>query len=247
MDFSLVTDHPDYEEIVSQIVTGVDPKNIAQWLKIKYPDTTQKHLHLNLKLLQDFTNKHADLDYQLKKDLLTVKMGEAAPSDYKIAASLANNKTYMERLQQLADAKLDIKKTVNNLVFICNARMEQVFDKIQENPTNIKGDYILLKYFETLSMALERANKIVNEVPDQTIQVNIHNQVAEPIISMFQEAIRETLTHIEPEAASLFMEVFTEKLLKFKAPKTQTSLNTPEKYEAEAQLLREVIIPELTK
>lgn len=247
MDFSLVTDHPDYEEIVSQIVTGADPKNIAQWLKIKYPDKNQKHLHLNVKLLQDFIDKHADLDTHLKKDLLAVKMGEAAPSDYKIAASLANNKTYMERLQQLADSKLDVKKMVTDLVLMCTARMEQVFDKIQENPTNMRADYVLLKYFETLFMATEKLNKIVNEVPDQTIQINIHNQVAEPIISMFQEAIRETLTHIDPEAASLFMEVFTEKLLKFKAPKMQPSLNTPEKYEAEAQLLREVIIPELTK
>jgi hypothetical protein len=244
MDFSLVTDHPDYEEIVSKIAIGQSPKDIINWLKIKYTDKDQKHLQLNQKLLQEFIDKHADLDAHLKRDVLAVKNNDTSISDYKIAASLMNNKTYMERLQQLADTKIDIKKMITELVLMCRARMEQVFDRIQENPTNMKGDYVLLKYFETLFIAMEKFDKIVNEAPDQVIQVNIQNQIAEQHVAIFQEAIRETLSYIDPESALLFMEIFTQKLSGIKMPKPPTEL-TPEKYEAEAKLLREVVIPQL--
>lgn len=244
MDFSLITDHPDYEEIVSKIATGDSPKDIIQWLKIKYTNKDQKHLQLNQKLLQEFIDKHADLDAHLKRDVLAVKNGDTSSSDYKIAASLMNNKTYMERLQQLADTKIDIKKMITELVLMCRARMEQVFDRIQENPTNMKGDYVLLKYFETLFIAMEKFDKIVNEAPDQVIQVNIQNQIAEQYVAIFQESIRETLSHIDPESALLFIEIFTEKFANIKMPKQPAEL-TPEKYEAEAQLLREVVLPQL--
>jgi hypothetical protein len=40
------------------------------------------------------------------------------------------------------------------------------------------------------------------------------------------------------------MEIFTQKLSGIKMPKPPTEL-TPEKYEAEAKLLREVVIPQL--
>lgn len=245
MDFSLLTDHPDYEEIVSKIATGTDTKIIAQWLKVKYPDKDQRHLQLSIKLIQEFVDKHADLDAHLKRDVLAVKTGDTSLVDYKIAASLMNNKTYMERLQQLADTKIDIKKLITELVLMCKERMMQVFDKIQENPTNTKADYVLLKYFETLFIATEKFDKIVNESPDQVIQVNIQNQVADQLVGIFQEAIRETLTHIDAESALLFMEIFTEKFNTLKLPKQITP--TPEIYEAEAKLLREVVVPQLEK
>lgn len=241
MDFSLLTDHPDYEEIVSKIATGNDPKVIANWLKIKYSDKDQKHLQLNHKLIQEFMDKHADLDTHLKRDVLAVKTGDTNLSDYKIAASLMNNKTYMERLEKLADTKIDIKKMVAELVLMCRERMIQVFDRIQDNPTSAKTDYVLLKYFETLFIATEKFDKIVNESPDQVIQVNIQNQLAEQLVTLFQEAIRETLTHIDAESALLFMEIFTEKFNTLKLPKQIAA--TPETYENEAKLLREVVIP----
>lgn len=241
MDFSLLTDHPDYEEIVSKIATGTDTKVIAQWLKIKYSDKEQKHLQLNVKMIQDFVDKHADLDAHLKRDVLAVKTGDTSLAEYKISASLMNNKTYMERLEKLADTKVDIKQMITELVLTCKARMEQVFDKIQENPTNIKGDYVLLKYFETLFIAMEKFDKIVNDAPDQVIQVNIQNQIAEQHVALFRESIRETLTHIDAESALLFMEIFTEKLSAIKLPKQ--IIQTPDTYEAEAKLIREVVIP----
>lgn len=244
-DFSLLTDHPDYEDIICEIAKGLSPKDISQKLKIKYSEKNQKHLQLSQKLIQDFVDKHANLDLYLKKDVLAFKNKDSNLTDYKIAASLKDNKTYMERVEQLADTKIDIKKMIAELVFTCKERMVQVFDDIQQNPLNTRKDYVLLKYFETLFNATEKFDKIVNESPDQVIQINIQNQVTESLVVIFQEAIRETLTHIDPESALLFMGIFTEKFNALKLPKQVVS--TPETYEAEAKLLREVIIPKLEK
>ncbi|HLG27267.1 MAG TPA: hypothetical protein VI423_05735 [Paenisporosarcina sp.] len=244
MDFALITDHPDYEEIVSKLVTGVSIKDISQWLKVKYPDKSQKHLQLGVKVLQEFANKHVDLEAHLKQDIMAVKAGDQDLS-HKLSKSLLNNKTYQDRLLELANAEVDLKRMVTELVLTCKARMEQVFDKIQENPTNTKGDYVLLKYFEVLFIAMEKFDKIVNNAPDQVIQHNVTMHAMEQHTTIFVEAIRETLAQIDSESALLFMEIFTEKLAKLKAP--QNIIPTVESKIAEAKLLRETILTEEVK
>lgn len=236
-DFAILTDHPDYEEIISQVALGKDPKDIAQWLKVKYSNKEQKHLHISIKTIQNFIEKHADLNQRLKEDVTAVSVHQSQTNNHRIAASLMNNKTYMERLQLLADAKVDHKKMITELILMCQARMEQVFDKIQENPTGFKADYVLLKYFEVLFQAMEKFDKIVNQTPDQVIQINVQNQIADQFVPIYTEAIRETLAHIDAESALLFIEIFTEKFaaLQYKGPPPPT--------EPDLKSLRELSLP----
>lgn len=216
VDFSVITDHPDYQEIISKVVIGVGSKDIINWLKVKYPDPDQKHLHLSQKMLQDFIDKHGDLEATLRRDVSLVKAGDAA--DGKLSLSLMNNKTYRERLEQLSEEKLDVKRIIQELIIAALARFEQVFDRMQENPTSTKNDYVLLKWFEQLISAIEKADKALNNAPDQVIQHNITIQAVEQHTAVLQEAVRETLMHMSPEMASLFVEIFTKKLASLKAP-----------------------------
>ena len=215
-DYSNITDHPDYQEIVAKIVTGTSVKDISNWLKIKYPADDHKHLHLSQKSLQDFADKHVDLEATLKRDILTVKSPENG--DMKIAGSLLNNKTYRERLTQLADDKVDIKRRLQEMVLVGMERLEQVYDRIQENPTNMKHDYVLLKWFEQMVNLYEKVNKIVNEAPDQVIHHNITVQAVEQHTAILQEAVRETLMQMDHEMASLFIDLLNKKLQNLKAP-----------------------------
>lgn len=241
MSFDQITDHPNYEEIVSKIVTGTNSKDINQWLKVKYSDKDQKHLQLSAKLIQDFADSHIDLAAHLKKDLIAVKNGDLELSDYKIAASLLNNKTYRERLVELSKEEVDLKKLIQELVYTCKARMEQVFDKLQEDPTKVgKNDYVLLKYFEVLFVSMEKFDKIVNHAPDQVIQHNVTIQAVEQTTAVLQESIREALSHVDSEAALLFMEILADKLNLLKPP--TNVVNTLENRTIEAQLLQESII-----
>lgn len=211
-DFSKLLSHPDKEEIISKLMTGISSKNIADWLKLKYPDANQGHLRLAAANLKEFTDKIDFSTYnQFKNDAI-----QATTNSSSLPESIKNNKCYKDRLIELADKEIDIKRMVQETVMLIRARAEQVFDKIQENPQNMKGDYALIKWFELLLNSLEKCDKVVNERPDQVIQHNV--QVTEMQTAMFQDAIRETMAEVDPEIAFLFMDKLSAKMKTLQEP-----------------------------
>jgi hypothetical protein len=234
MDFSKILAHPDKDEIISKLVNGVKTKDVSDWLKLKYPNNDQAHLKLSSKMLKEFVDNNLDLYNTLKNDVADVKAGNK--QDKKIAESLLNNKTYKERLNQLADDDIDIKRIMNEVIFLIRERIEQYFDKVQENPGNLKPDYGLIKWFEVLLNATEKFDKIVNKAPDQVIQHNITMQAMDQHTAIFQDVIREVLAELDSEAAFLFMDKIREKLEKLSPPEAEKPF-TQEKRLAEAKIL----------
>lgn len=217
-NFDKLIDHPKATEVISKLVSGIKPRDIAEWLKLEYPNKDQSHLRLSSSYLNDFLSQNLDLYATLKKDIGAVKSGEP---DKKISASLKNNKTYQDRLAEMAGTEIDIKKLMINTGIVIETRLEQFYDKIQQNPENTKQDYALIKYFELLLNFAERYNKIINQAPDQIIQHNVTVQVMDQYVAVLQDCIRSTLAEIDPDAAFLFMEKFNEKLPKLQLPEVQ--------------------------
>jgi hypothetical protein len=236
-DFSKLLDHPDNEAIVSKLVTGEPVKDVAEWLKIKYDRPEQSHLRLPTTLLKQFLDSNLDLYSTMRVDLDQVKSGTI---NRKVAASLKNNKTYQERLAEVAGNEIDIKNTLQNIVNIIQVRVEQVFDKMQQNPENMKPDYVLIKWFEVLLNSTEKLDKIVNNRPDTIIQHNINVQTMEQHTAVVQDAIRETLAEMDPDAAFSFIEKINQKMAGLKAPEQQAVLSQ-EKRLQEAQLLTSIV------
>jgi hypothetical protein len=219
VDFSKILSHPEKDEIISKLMTGIRSKDVADWLRLKYPNKDQGHLRLGGALLKEFADSNLDLYTQIQQDVSGIKNGQ--PINKEIAASLRNNKTYRERLNELADKEIDLKKTLRNAVFLMEARMEQYFDKMQENPGALKADYGLIKWFEVLINAVEKANKVINEAPDVVVQHNVNVQTANQYTIILQDAIRETCAEVDPQMAFLFMEKMNEKLPMLEEPKPQ--------------------------
>src|SRR5690606_28394404 len=119
----------------------------------------------------------------------------------------------------------DITKMMVELHTLIQARIEQFFDRIQENPSILKNDYALIKYFELMLNYVEKYDKIVNKSPDQIVQHNITVQVLDKYVAVLQNCIRDTLSKIDAEAAFLFMEVFTEELSKLELPEEAKALS----------------------
>ncbi len=248
-DFSSLISHPNYQEIVDKLVHGTTPKDVNSWLKLKYPNHEQKHLCLGTKILQDFIkSNYMDYSKQFAQDAAMVKSGNIDKLDRKIAESLLNNKTYRERLNEHADAELNPKKIMVGAIIMMQDRMEQVFDRIQEDPANFKPDYVLIQWCEKLFNAVEKYDKITNQTPDIIVQHNINNQqIVDQKLSIFQEALRETLSEIDAEASLLFLEKWTEKLNKLQPPAEQVPMSVEQKFKeakmVEAKLLQEFVIP----
>lgn len=219
MDYSKLLQHPNKDEIISKLVTGVKPKEVSDWLKLKYTEKEQHHLRLSTKILKDFIDNNLDLYNTLQNDIVNNKNGQSPSKE--ISDSLKNNKTYKERLNELADNEIDIKKTMTETIFLIKQRIEQVFDKVQQNPENLKPDYALIKWFELLLSAAEKFQKIVNEAPDIVIEHKVSIEKIEQNTIFLQDAIRDTLNEMDPEMAFLFLEKFNEKLESIKEPEAK--------------------------
>lgn len=248
MDFSTIINHPDSQEIISRLVSGTPAKDIAAWLKFKYSEKNQKHLHLTAKIIQDYCDKHINLMEQLKQDIALAKTNQIDPYlEKKISQSLLKNSTYRERMEELVDTEVDIKKSIFKLIQAIEGRAEQVFDIIQENPKITKNDYTLIKWFEALTNALKTLNEINNNSPEhqQVVQQNITIQVVDQYRSIFQEAVRKTLAKMDPEMSLVFMEALNEELKKLPQPELNGYSASPESRMLEAKVISEMSLPEI--
>lgn len=208
-DFAKILSHPEKDKLITKLIQGDTPKDVAQYLKVKYHEKDQTALRLSSSLLQEFIDKYFN-QYQFLDKLVADE--KAGKTDKLVYESLLNNKSWKDRIAGLADQEIDFKKKVQELVVLISARAEQIFDKIQQNPDNMKPDYALIKWFELLMNTVEKANKMVNDLPDKVIQHDISVTMVEQHSVMFQEAIRETLLELSPEVSALFMDKLTVKL-----------------------------------
>jgi hypothetical protein len=206
-NFSQLNEHPDAEEIISKILSGESPKAIQQWLKLKYPGNDENHLRLSLKLIKDFASSpYVDLQEQFKKDLAKIELN---PLDREVSASLKNNKFYKERLTELAGNEIDIRKMLAGLISVVHNRAEQVFDVMQENPGDFKGDYVFLKYISELFNSVEKLERILNTGPAAADNHNITIQVIQQYILAFQDGLRAAVAQVlDTDTAMKFMDVF---------------------------------------
>lgn len=219
-DFSLLLNHPDRDEVISKLISGSSPKEIFQWLKLKYPGKEQGHLRLTQKLLKDFSESPYLTDYygKFKSDLAKVSSEDDPKIRRGLAESILNNKTYAERMLQIADKEFDWMKMTENLVAVCFQRVEQVFDTMQQDPTKFKGDNYLLRYLSEVTSAVERLKKMQLADDAQSLNQNITAQALEEQTAFLQEVIRDVLAEIDPDTAMLFLEKFNEKMETVKPP-----------------------------
>src|SRR5690606_34437381 len=67
-------------------------------------------------------------------------------------------------------------------------------------------------------MVIEKIDKIINKSPDQRIEHTYTVQMVEQQAVALQEAIKRVIGRLEPEMASLFMEMLAEEMSKLKSP-----------------------------
>jgi hypothetical protein len=201
MDFSNILTHPDKEEILSKLLNGTDPKDINQFLKLKYPNKDQKHLLISIKCLQDFSKTQYTKFYNQYSEEITANIQHGGTLDKRVATSLLNNKTFQERLGEHGLKEINVRERFLSIDLLIRDRIEQVFDKIQEDPGGWRGDYILMKWIEQYLSMVEKYDKSQNNRPDQIIQHNYTLQYIDQQTAAMQEAFKRVLSRVDPELA----------------------------------------------
>lgn len=232
-DFGLIKDHPDSKEIISKLLSGTSPKDVSQWLKVKYPEKKQSHLRLTKKLLQEFTESQYTSYYeQFQEDLADLtQSGSGEKKDKELSYALTHIKPYRERMQELADKQLNTLDTVEKNMGIVLTRVEQMYDLIQNDPENAKLDNTLIRYMQLVKDGMETIERMKVNSVDNLAHHNFTMQALQENINVMQDAIREALSELDPQLASLVMDKLYQKLNELEPAKALT----PDEQAREAQ------------
>lgn len=243
---SKILDHIDKEEIISKLIIGISSKEIHQWLKAKYKNPAEGKFVLSESSIKSFQDNYLDLYTHIKEDILKTKQNIILSPEEQIELSVKNNKTYKEKMLELAGKEVDIKTMITNMIIAIETRAAQVFDTIQEDPRNMRSDRVLIEWFDVLGSTLEKYHKLINNAPDQIVQHNVTVQMVDQHISVFYDVIKEVLAQMDVETSLYFMEVFNEKMSKLKAKADKNNLNTELRL-TEAKILSETINTKLNE
>lgn len=214
MSFAKILAHPDKAEIISRIISGQSVRDIAEWLKLRYPDDPDKQLSANN--LNDFRKKHLNIqgaDINELKDQTKALKQELENEEIK--QLVKQNPTYKERMQEIKSAEVDWKLKLVQLANVLESRAETIYNRQLANPDNTKLDYAFVQYMDRVLKIAEDIKKLEG-APDQIIQHNVTIQTVETYTNVIQEALRQTLAEIDTETANLFMEKYQENLAKLK-------------------------------
>lgn len=230
-EFGLILDHPVSKDILSKLLSGSTPKEVAQWLKVKYPEKNQSHLRLTQKLLTEFKNSQfTDYLPQFEQDLAEVTAKKGDPNAKYMSAALTNIKPYRERMTELADLKLNTMITLEKNIGILLTRFEQMYDLMQQSPGDAKFDNTFIRYFNAFKDGMETLEKMKVTSPDHLAQHNMTVQMMQDYINIIQDVVRRNMAKFDPEIAAQFMEDLYNELDSVQVPESLS----PEEQRAEA-------------
>lgn len=243
-----ILEHPDKDEIIAKLVLDYPAKDIHDWLAGKYTNVSEAKFVVAEKSIKVFKDNYLDVYNMIREDIQKTKQAVVTNTQDELELAVKSNPTYKSKMLELAGKEIDVRQMVAQLCIAIETRLGQVFDEIQEDPRNINSriDRVLIEYGELLGSLLEKYYKFTENPADMVIQHNVTLQAVDQHISVFHDAIRETLSQLDQESSMLFMEVFHDKMTKIRPPSPEPVLNTDTKL-AEAKILNETINKKLKK
>lgn len=246
--YKKILEHPDKDEIISKLIIGQSTKDIHDGLAAKYSTVSEIKFVISENILKSFKTNYLDFYNDIQQDLSKTKTAMVNGTQDSLELTLKNNPSYKDAIVKTLDNEIDIRQMIARLALNIETRLSQIFDEIQNDPSNIntKVDRLLIDYTEVFGGLLEKCYKF-NEVPaaEQVVQHNVTLQVVDQHIAVFYNVIKEVLAQMDLETSQLFMEVFADKFSALKMP-TAATAPTQEMKMAEAKMLNETINKKLT-
>jgi hypothetical protein len=246
MNFSKVLNHPDLQQIITKLTSGEPSRDVAGWLKDRYPNDRDKQISYNT--LNEFRREQLNIHGAVLDDIKS-QINKANDEDNKeeLVKEIKKNKTYKEKLEEVIDQQIDWRYKLMQLLNVIETRFAQLFDKTQNNPENWKPDYVMISWMQTILEMIKEIRK-VEGAPDQVVQHNVTIQTIDEQSALIQEALRQTLAEIDMETSLLLMDKISENLTKLKSSREQTLANerTFNKITENIDKLNTKILPAIT-
>jgi len=207
-----ILSHPDKEDIIQMLTNGESTRSVEEKLKNKYPNDKGKHI--SWITLQNFRKEHLKLEGKVLQDI----QDAAAVQKRQIEETMRQRQleavdAYKNKINEIADSKLDVARKILQLDAVIESRMEYWYNMVASGEeTAAKGDNELRKFITQQMELLAQYKKFVEGMADKTIDHNININVMNDQIAVIREVIRECMAEFGPDKAMMFMERLNNKL-----------------------------------
>lgn len=202
-----ITSHPDKEEIISQLVNGTPVRDVAEYLRIKYPGEDNSHLRVSFSTIQNFKKNYLDLDGQVARDVRAAAAD--AISRQRLDDGLeavSETSAYRKKINEIVDGKLDVQREILKIFVLLESRVEHFYNLLSnyEFP-NAREERVFQGYIDQLIKLIESYKKYV-EGYSESVEHNININVMNDQINVVREAVRKSLEETSPDLAIKFMD-----------------------------------------
>ena len=211
---SKILHHPDKEEIIKWLkVDGISVREVEKRLAQRYPRKNQNHLRVSFSTIQSFKKNYLNIEGRVLQDIkeasrLTRKWARKQEALESISESDAYNKALMKAVESEIDTRQEIAK----VFAIIDARMEVLFNKASEVDFIDKDvEKFLIDYLKQLSSIIDQHKKYEEGYREQ-VDINVNVNVMTEQIQIMREAMRETLSEVDPSLTLIFMGKLNDKM-----------------------------------
>ena len=208
---SKILKHPDRKGILRMMSNGRSVRHIEKYLKEKYPDN--KKMHLSKDTIQKFRKEHMDLEGDvLKKIQETRREKDVEVNKNKISSQVKKTNAYQEKLEEIIDMHVDLKKEITQLLGLAKARMEDMYNKAANGELSTREESNLQGYFNIVFVSLEKWAKYIEGIADRKIETNVNITVIEDQMVILRSVIQETIAEFDPDTSARFLERLNERM-----------------------------------
>jgi hypothetical protein len=214
--------HPEKEEIIKKLLNGESVKGVEAWLKKKHP--RKRRLWISYATLQKFRKNHLNLEGEVLENIKAAKREH--DDDSKVLEAkmiLATSSAYQEKLNEIANNKLDADRKILEMMTLVSSRIEFYFNMLQTTG-GIKEDKLFIELLNAQRGLVQDWKKYVEGVADKKIEHNINVSVVNEQVTVLKNIVFEVLQELDPALIPLFVEKVNSRLLdvNYGSPKYDT-------------------------
>ncbi len=205
-----LTSHPDKEEIISQLVNGVPVREVADWLRERYPNAEHEHLRVSFSTIQNFKKQFLNPEMHVNRDLRAAA-AEAIKREETVRA-VEQTSAYQEKLSKIVDTKLDVQKELHKVFVLLDARLEHFYNMLtSEQLPSTREERVFQGYIDQLIKLMESYKKYV-EGYSESVEHNININIMNEQIVIIRDAVKEALADASPDVTIKFMDNLNRKM-----------------------------------
>lgn len=259
-----ILNHPDREEIIQKLVSGLSPNKVHEWLQDKYSREEDKLLRITVKAISDFRSRYLNLNREavrlLKKERQKKELGlphnanagsflertdeTEEEHEVRVKNTLLTSPTYREKLKEITEATLDGPRLIKELVTLIQSRLEVYFNEVASGSSigdTLKADKQFAEYVSLMKDLVKDAKKIDDDYNNQPDTGQVQLNVVHEQVGMIRDTVKDLLNEFAPELALEFTDRLNKRMtaLKYDAPRTPDILEHVEKLNKRIQEMQE--------